>query len=190
MCAGEGAGLLFSPCLFPAVSAPPSPPTLRDELTADDLIGCVYVNTNDIELNTPVELELPLINPHLEKRLRQSSLTLQVRKIPQYAAPAIVTTERSMEMPQPQVSPYGSSEPGPHKTESRRAICVQPKDIHISSSCPMVTSNLGFPDDDPENFVIPSGLRNGNLEHTFSPHSSLQPEGQLARPVLGGSFHC
>ncbi len=181
---------MVSLCLFPAASDPPSPPTLRDELTADDLIGCVYVNTNDLELNTSVELELPLINPHLEKRLRQSSLTLKVRKIPQYAASAIYTTESNMELPQPQESPHGGSEPGPPKLASRHAIRVQPKDIHISSSCPIVTSNLGFPDDDPENFVIPSGLSNGTLKQTFSPHSSLQPEGQLETHVLGDSFQC
>ena len=175
--------------LLPAASAP-SPHALRDKLTADDLIGCLYVNTNDLELNTSVELELPLINPHLEKKLRQSSLTLHVRKIPQYAAPALDATERSVELPQSQESPHGDSETGPPESASRSVIRVQPKAIHISSSSPVITSNLGFPDDGPENFVSQSGSRNGTLEHTFSPHSSLKPDGQVVTSVLGARFKC
>ena len=178
--------------LSPAASAPPSPPALRDKLTADDLIGCVYINTNDLELNTSVELELPLINPHLEKKLRKSSLTLKVRKIPQFTAPALDATERSVELPHPHESPHASSEPGPPKSASRSSMCVQHKAIHISSSSPVITSNLGFPDDEPENLVSQSGVRNGTLQHTFSPHTSLKlpPDGQLGTSVFGGTFQC
>jgi len=181
---------VVSLCLFPAASAPPSPPALRDKLTADDLIGCVYVNTNDLELNTSVELELPLINPHLEKKLRQTSLTLQVRKIPQSTASAIDATERSVELPQSHESPHGSPEPGPPKSASRSSICVQHKAIHISSSSPVITSNLGFPDDGPENLVSQSGVRNGTLQHTFSPHSSLKSDAQLDTSMFGTRFQC
>ena len=52
----------------------------RDKITHDDLIGCVYVNTADISCNNLTELELPLIHPPLDKKIRKTTLTLRLLK--------------------------------------------------------------------------------------------------------------
>ena len=54
----------------------------RDCITADDLIGCVYVDITELAPEEWTELELPLINPAIEKKIRTSTVTLRLRKVP------------------------------------------------------------------------------------------------------------
>ena len=54
----------------------------RDTITADDLIGCVYVDLATVPPKKPTDLELPLINPPMERKVRISTLSLRVNKLP------------------------------------------------------------------------------------------------------------
>lgn len=56
----------------------------RDRITADDLIGCVYIDIPELAPNEWRELELPLLNPAIEKKIRASTVTLRLRKVPDH----------------------------------------------------------------------------------------------------------
>ena len=55
----------------------------KDEVSSDDLVGCLTVDIiKDVPIMKEVELTLPILNPRIQRKVRDSTLTIIVEKSP------------------------------------------------------------------------------------------------------------
>ena len=67
----------------------------KDEVSSDDLVGCLTVDIiKEVPIMKAVELTLPILNPRIQRKIRESTLTIIIEKTPNdRAVPAVSTVQ-------------------------------------------------------------------------------------------------
>lgn len=55
----------------------------KDDMSTDDLVGCITIDTiNQVPIMKDLRLTLPILNPKIRRKVRESTLTIIVKKMP------------------------------------------------------------------------------------------------------------